>query len=73
MHTQAAQQIMALLDAGQATTARAVFLEQLTAHRRETHKALGKVYQPNFSLDEYVWQRFNEVYRRGCFNVRVSD
>ena len=63
MHTQAAQQIMALLDAGQETKARAVFMEYLAAHRRETCKALGKVYQPDFSMDEYVWQRFNEVYR----------
>jgi len=69
MFTQAAQQILALLDAGQNTQARALFMKHLVVHYGKLDQALGRISGQNPDLQEYMWQRIQASYRTGCFNV----
>ena len=67
MYNRAANQIIALLDAGRERKARALFMKHLAAHCRKIDEALGKILDQNPSTDEHLWQVFQEVHRIGWF------
>jgi len=65
MYTRIANQIIALLDAGQDTTARTLFMQHLAAHCRKLDRALGTMLDQHAYTDEHLWQVFREVHRLG--------
>ena len=69
MYNRAANQIIALLDAGQDTQARVLFMTHLAAHCRKLDQGLGNMLEQDPYTDERLWQVFQEVHRIGWFSV----
>jgi len=69
MYNRAANQIIALLDAGRERKARALFMKHLAAHCRGIDQALGTILDQDPYTDERLWQVFQEVHRIGWFSV----
>ena len=71
MYTRIANQIIALLDAGQDTKARTLFMTHLAAHCRQLDRALGKMLDQHAYTNERLWQVFLEGHRLGWFSLRA--
>jgi hypothetical protein len=69
MYNRAANQIITLLDAGQETQARALFMQHLAAHCRKIDCGLGKILEKDSYTDERLWQVFLEVHHIGWFSL----
>ena len=71
MYNPAANQIIALLDAGQETQARALFMTHLAAHCRKLDQGLGNILEQDPYTDERLWQVFQAVHHIGWFSLRA--
>jgi hypothetical protein len=69
MYNRAANQIIALLESGQETQARALFMQHLVAHCRKIDQALGRILDRKPYTDERLWQVFMEGHRTGWFSL----
>ena len=69
MYSRIANQIIALLDAGQDTQARALFMAHLAAHCRQLDQGLGNILAQDPSTDERLWQVFLKAHRIGWFSL----
>ena len=69
MYNPAANQIIALLEAGQDAQARALFLQHLVAHCRRIDQQVGKALGRKPYTDERLWQVFKGAYHLGWFSL----
>jgi len=69
MYNPAANQIIALLDAGRETHARTLFMQHLAAHCRKIDRGLGNILETDPYTDERLWEVFREVHHSGWFSL----
>jgi hypothetical protein len=69
MYNRAANQIIALLESGQETQARALFMQHLAAHCRKIDQGLGNILEQDPYTDERLWEVFQEGHRLGWFSL----